>query len=93
MGGSCDRYPIFDPPCSRLLSVLETESLLKNKQSAVDELIQVDPGFIRVANRTRSGCADKGVIVIYHPSEGDCDALNEILAREFSDIPYRVVND
>ena len=90
---SCGQYPIFEPPCSRLLSAVQTEALLQSRQSAVEELMQVSPGFVRVSHSPQSRCSDKSLIFISHPSENDCDALNEILHRDFSDIPYRIVND
>lgn len=90
---TCGQYSIFEPPCSKLLSIEQTEALLQSRQSAVKELMQIRPDFVRVSNNPQSRCPGKSLIFIDHPSESDCDALNEILHRDFSDIPYRIVND
>ncbi|PZO18529.1 MAG: hypothetical protein DCF25_09685 [Leptolyngbya foveolarum] len=91
--GSCGQYPILEPACSELLSVAETQKLLQSKQSAVNELMQISPGMIDISVQPQSRCPGKGMIVVFHPSERDCDSLNEIIRRDFSDIPYKIVNN
>lgn len=91
--GSCGQYPIFEPACSELLSVARTQQLLQSRQSAVEELMQVSPGMIEISVQPQSRCPGKSIIVIFHPSERDCDSLNEIIRRNFSDIPYKIVNN
>jgi hypothetical protein len=90
--GSCGQYPVFEPPCSELLSLAETEELLRNRQNTVKELMQVNPG-VNVSVMPQSRCQDKGIIAIAHPSEKDCDALNRIIRRDLSDVPYKIVNN
>ncbi|MGB3295363.1 MAG: hypothetical protein WBB01_20465 [Phormidesmis sp.] len=89
---SCDQFRIFEPPCSSLLTTAQTEALLGDRQGAVAELMKVRPGQIIVASQPQSRCSGKSLIVIVHPSENDCDALNEIIRRDFSDIPYKIIN-
>ena len=89
---SCGQYHIFEPRCSKLLSTDETQAFLDRNQSVINELIQVDPAFISVSTREESRCPGKSMLVIEHPSERDCDALNEILHRDPFDIPYRIIN-
>lgn len=91
--GSCGQYRILEPACSELISVAETQKLLQSRKSAVDELIQISPGMINISVQSQSRCSDKGIIVVSHPSEKDCDSLNEIILRNFSDIPYKIVNN
>ncbi|MGB3310643.1 MAG: hypothetical protein WA939_18040 [Nodosilinea sp.] len=90
---SCGQYRVFEPACSELLSDTKTKELLQSRQSAVDELMQISPGMIEISVQSQSRCSGKSIIVVFHPSERDCDSLNEILRRNFSDIPYKIVNN
>lgn len=90
---SCGQYLIFEPSCSKLLSVAKTQKLLQSKQNAVEELIQVNPGMVNVTVQPQSRCPDKGMIVISHPSERDCDSLNKILRRDLRNMPYKIINN
>ena len=90
---SCGQYRIFEPACSELLSDEETQRLLQSRQSAVEELLQVNSGMVNVYAQPQSRCSDKSIIVISHPSERDCDSLKKILRKNFSDIPYRIDNN
>lgn len=90
---SCGQYPFFRPDCSELLSLAETQALLQSRRSAVEELMQVRPQLVTVSAVSQFGCPGKSVIVVSHPNERDCDLLNKILRKNFSDIPYRIVNN
>jgi len=91
--GSCGQYPIFEPSCSELLSVAETQKLLQSSQSLVKEIKQINPGQIEVYVREQSHCSDKAIIVITHSTERDCNSLNEILRRNVFNVPYKTVNN
>ena len=90
---SCGQYHIFEPACSKLLSDQETQKLLQSRWRAVEELLQVNSGMVNVYAQPQPRCSNKNIIVISHPSEKDCDLLNKILRKNFSDIPYRIVNN
>ncbi len=89
---SCGQYRIFEPACSKLLSAAETQEFLEQNQNLVDDLTQVRPGMIEIFVREESRCPGKSILVIEHPSERECDALNEILHSDAFDIPYKILN-
>jgi hypothetical protein len=91
--GSCGYYPILELDCSELLSETETQKLLQNRQSDFKEIMQINPKTINISVQPESRCPGKSVIVISHSSEKNCDAMNEIIRRDFSDIPYKIVNN
>lgn len=55
--------------------------------------MQVSPGMINISVQPQSRCSGKDMIVIFHPSERDCDSLNEIVRRDLPDIPYKIANN
>jgi phage FluMu protein Com len=91
--GTCGQYPIFGPDCSKLLSEAETQKFLQSKQSAVEALTQINPEQITITASAEPRCSGKSIIFITHPSENDCDAINAIVRQDFSDIPYKLINN
>ncbi len=90
---SCGQYFIFEPSCSELLSVTETQKLLQSNQSVVKEIKQINPGQIEVYVREQPNCSNKAIVVITHSTEKDCDLLNNILRRNVFNVPYKIVNN
>ena len=89
---SCGQYRLFEPPCSKLLSTADEQAFLEENQTVINELKQVEPGWIDVLFREEARCPGKSMLTIGHPSEDDCDGLNKILHRDVFDIPYSIFN-
>ncbi len=91
--GSCGQYRIIPPNCSKLLSVTESQEFPRSRQSTIEKLEQARPGLINVYVEPQARCQNKGIVVISHPSERDCDSLNEIIRRDLPDVPYKIINN
>lgn len=89
---SCGYNPIFQPSCSELLSIAETQKLLQTRQNVVREIKRINPGQIGVSVNEQLGCSGKGIIVITHPSERDCGELNKVLQGNTLGVPYKIIN-
>lgn len=90
---SCGDYGFISSPCSNLPTIAEAESILKKHQSKVNQIKGVNPGFVDVHVQRSDWCKKKGIIIISHPSESDCESLNKILDNSFYGIPYKIINN
>ncbi|MBW4650668.1 MAG: hypothetical protein KME06_18560 [Kastovskya adunca ATA6-11-RM4] len=90
---SCGDYGFINTPCSQLPTIAGAEKVLNEHKSKVNQIKNVNPNFITVEVQESNNCAGKGIILISHPSENDCDSLKKILGKNFWGIPYKIINN
>ncbi len=90
---SCGDYGFINSRCSELPTIAEAENTLRRYSSKVNQIKNVNPGFIDVLVQESDNCTGKGIISISHPSESDCESLIEVLDKSFYGIPYKIVNN
>jgi len=90
---SCGDYGIIDRPCSQIPTIAEAKKILNEHKSKVDQIKKVNPGFVDVYIQASEHCVGKGIILVSHPSEKDCDSLKQVLGNTFYGVPYKVINN
>jgi hypothetical protein len=77
--------------CEKLPALSEVEQIVEEHQSLIQEIEQVNPGFIFVS--IGSPCPGKGEIIIEYPSRQDRLRIEELIGDDtFFGIPYRGIN-
>lgn len=89
---SCGDYGLINQPCSQMPTIAEAKKILNQHESIVNQIKKVNPGFIDVRVQA-SDCVGKGIILISHPSEKDCNSLKQVLGNTFYGVPYKLIND
>lgn len=90
---SCGDYGMINRPCSQMPTVAEAEKILNEHKSKVDQIKKVNLGFIDVYVQASESCVGKGIILVSHPSEKDCDSLKQVLGNTFYGVPYKLINN
>jgi len=90
---SCGDYGIINRPCSQMPTVAEAEKILNEHKSKVEQIKKVNLGFIDVYVQASESCVGKGIILVSHPSEKDCDSLKQVLGNTFYGVPYKLINN
>lgn len=77
--------------CEELPTLSEVEQVVEEHQNLIQEIEQINPGFIFVS--IKSPCPGKGEILIEYPSHQNRLQIEERIGDEtFFGIPYRGIN-
>ena len=77
--------------CEELPALSEVEQIVEEHQSLIQEIEQVDPGFIFFS--IGSPCPGKGEIIIEYPSHQDRLRIEELIGDDtFFGVPYKGIN-
>ena len=90
---SCGDYGLINKPCSQMPTIAEAEKILNDHKSKVDQIKKVNPGFVYVLVQESEKCVGKGIILVSHPSEKDCNSLKQVLGNSFYGVPYKIINN
>ena len=90
---SCGDYGFINRPCSQIPTIAEAEKILNQHESRVNQIKKVNFGFIDVRIQASENCVGKGIILISHPSEKDCNSLKQVLGNTFYGVPYKLINN
>lgn len=74
-------------------TIAEAEEILNDRKSKVDQIKKVNLGFVDVRVQASENCVGKGIILVSHPSEKDCNSLKQILGNSFYGVPYKIINN
>ncbi|MDP2966725.1 MAG: hypothetical protein Q8N39_11940, partial [Pelolinea sp.] len=70
--------------------VSEVEQIVEEHQEVIQEIENINPGFIKVY--IDSFCPGRGSLVIEYPSHEDRLRIEEILGDTFFGVPYKGIN-
>ena len=90
---SCGDYGLINKPCSQMPTIAEAEKILNDHQSKVAQIEKVNPGFVYVYVQESKNCLGKGIILVSHSSEKDCELLKQVLGNSFYGVPYKIINN
>lgn len=90
---SCGDYGLINKPCSQMPTIAEVEKILNDRKSKVDQIKKVNLGFVDVSVQASKNCVGKGIILVSHPSEKDCNLLKQLLGNSFYGVPYKLINN
>ncbi len=76
--------------CEELPTLSEVERVFAENKSVIEQIKQVNPGFINV--EINSPCPRKGEILIEYPSHNDRIMIEKLIGDTFFGIPYRGLN-
>ncbi|PSB31481.1 hypothetical protein [Chlorogloea sp. CCALA 695] len=74
-------------------TIAEADKILNAHKSKVDQIERVNPGFVYVHVEESKNCVGKGIILVSHPSEKDCELLKQVLGNSFYGVPYKIINN
>ncbi len=90
---SCGDYGLISRDCSQIPTIAEAKKILNEHESTVNQIKKVNFGFIDIRVQASESCVGKGIILISHPSEKDCDSLKQVLGNTFYGVPYKLINN
>jgi hypothetical protein len=76
--------------CEELPSLSNVEQVMEDHHDVIQQIENIDPGFIRVY--IDSSCPGKGSLVIEYPSHGDRVQIEALIGETFFGIPWKGVN-
>ncbi len=76
--------------CEELPRVSEVEQIVEEQQEVIQEIENINPGFINVY--IDFSCPGRGSLVIEYPSHEDRLRIEEILGDTFFGVPYKGIN-
>lgn len=78
--------------CEGLPSLSEVERIVQEHQEVIEEIRNINPGFIRVEIASPARCPEKGEIYIEYASHKDRVRIEELIGETFFGVPWRGVN-
>lgn len=78
--------------CERLPPLSDVERIVEEHQEVIEEIRNINPGFIRVEIASPSGCPEKGEIYIEYASHRDRVRIEELIGETFFGVPWRGIN-
>jgi len=78
--------------CEKLPTLDEVEQIVKEHQDLINDIENVNPGFIRIYIDSYSSCPGKGVLVVEYASNQDRLRIKELIGDTFFGVPLKLIN-
>ena len=78
--------------CDEMPELVDIEQTVEAHQDVVEQIENIDPGFIRVYVSSSSSCPGKGILVIEYASHDDRMQIEALIGETFFGIPWKGLN-